>query len=290
MENGLLGFPNFGADTTGNAGAPQSANTVLAGPTSGTNAKPTFRSVVNADITNTTIDLTAKVTGILPSANGGTANGFFAVAGPASSTKTLTLPNQSMTITGPTGTRTYTLPDADSTLAALATAQSWTGQQSFNTSAVKAGILNLTAGTMTATNQSELRSSIHRYDWTNAMVAALSGTTANMAVCTLPAKTIVRNAYVVITSAAGTVTTLTVSLGRTSAAYIDYIVASDAKAAANTVYGDASAERGTNLTGYDMPSFTGTTVVNAQFISTGGNLSTVTTSTGTVYLECVILP
>lgn len=41
------------------------------------------------------VDLTNGVTGILPSSNGGTANAFFTVAGPASSTKTYTFPNAS---------------------------------------------------------------------------------------------------------------------------------------------------------------------------------------------------
>lgn len=54
--------------------------------------------VTNAMIANTTIDLTAKVTGILPSANGGTGNGFTAFTGPTTSTKTFTLPNASATI------------------------------------------------------------------------------------------------------------------------------------------------------------------------------------------------
>jgi hypothetical protein len=48
----------------------QSANTVFSGPSSGGAAVPTFRSLVAADIP--TIDLTNKVTGILPVANGGT--------------------------------------------------------------------------------------------------------------------------------------------------------------------------------------------------------------------------
>lgn len=44
------------------------------------------------------VDLTSHVSGILPAANGGTANGFTAFTGPATSTKTFTLPNQSATI------------------------------------------------------------------------------------------------------------------------------------------------------------------------------------------------
>jgi len=59
---------------------------------------PAFGQVVNGDIANNTIDLTAKVTGILNSANGGTASGFFTVAGPASTVKTFTFPNASANV------------------------------------------------------------------------------------------------------------------------------------------------------------------------------------------------
>lgn len=270
-ENGLLGFPGSG-DQSGNVAKTQPANTLLAGPTSGTDAKPSFRSMVGADIPNALIDLTTKVTGVLPASKGGTNNQFLGVSGPSS-------------------LHVYTFPDQDTTVAALNISQTFTGQMQFNNNPPKVSAMNLTAGTMTNTNQYELRRVWHRYDWTNAMVVALGAVlSGNVSVCTLPAKTILTNAYIVITSAGGTVTTLTVSLGRTAATYVDYIVASDAKAAANTVYGDASGERGTNLTGYDLPSFTGTTVVNAQFVSTGTNLNTVTTSTGTVYLETILLP
>ncbi|MBI3418623.1 MAG: DUF2793 domain-containing protein [Proteobacteria bacterium] len=72
--------------------------------------------IVNADITNATIDLTSKVTGTLPAGNGGTANAFTAFSGPASSVKTFTLPN------------------ASDTLACLGQAQTWTAAQSFNSS------------------------------------------------------------------------------------------------------------------------------------------------------------
>lgn len=156
---------------------------------------------------------------------------------------------------------------------------------------LQAGNTVLTNGTMTAETQGEVRSTIHSYTWTNAMVTALGASlTGDVTICTLPAKTVVKNVYVVITGAATGTTTLTVSVGRTSASYIDYIVASDAQAAANTVYGDASGERGTNLTGYDLPSYTGTTDVVAHFISTGSNLSAVTGSTGRVIIETALVP
>ena len=44
------------------------------------------------------VSLTADVSGILPGANGGTGNGFFAVTGPATSLKTFTFPNASATV------------------------------------------------------------------------------------------------------------------------------------------------------------------------------------------------
>jgi hypothetical protein len=44
------------------------------------------------------IDLTTTVSGILPGANGGTGNGFFAVTGPATALKTFTFPNASATV------------------------------------------------------------------------------------------------------------------------------------------------------------------------------------------------
>lgn len=149
----------------------------------------------------------------------------------------------------------------------------------------------LTAGTLTVTNSASLVKTVTRYDWTNAMVTALGGVgTGDITVCTLPAKTIVTNAYVVIDTPDSSANALTIALGRVSATYIDYIVASDAKASVNTVYGDASAERGTNLTGYDLPSITGTTAVKIHLIKTTTNLSTVTGSTGHIYLETAILP
>lgn len=131
----------------------------------------------------------------------------------------------------------------------------------------------------------------NKYTWNNAAIVALGANlTGEITVATLPAKTVVKNAYVVINTAATGSATLTVALGYTGGSYVDYIVASDARAAANTVYGDTSGERGTALTGYDLPSFTGTTDLKLHFISTVNNLDQVLTSTGTVYIETEILP
>jgi hypothetical protein len=106
----------------------------------------------------------------------------------------------------------------------------------------------------------------------------------------LPAKTVVTNAYVVLKTADTSTNALTVALGTVSTGYIDFVVASDAKAAANTVYGGTSGTRGTNLTGYFVPSYTGTTTVYCHFIKTTTNLSTVLASTGTVFVETMLLP
>lgn len=150
----------------------------------------------------------------------------------------------------------------------------------------------LTNGNITRVISAEIRRVVHKFSWTNAMVAALSGTTGNLLVCTLPAKTVVTKALIVITGQAASLTALTVSLGRVSAGYIDYLVASSAKAAANTIYGDAIAEVGTGLSAIlgDLPSLTTTTDVNLQFVSAIENLSTVTASAGDVILETVLYP
>lgn len=148
--------------------------------------------------------------------------------------------------------------------------------------------LNLNSATMSLSINSEMRSAYHTYLVTNAMVVALGATTTgNVAAFTLPAKMIVENMYVIITGAAAGPATVTMSCGRTGAAYIDYIVASDAKAAANTIYGNDAAERGANL-GFDMPSYTGTTTVNCQFVSTVGNLDTVTGFSATVMVKAAL--
>ena len=142
----------------------------------------------------------------------------------------------------------------------------------------------------TAGNPYTANGGVTKFTWANADVVALGAVlSGELTVVTLAAKTFVRNAYIVITGQGAGVTTLTVSVGRAAAAYVDYIAAGDAKAAVNTVYGDTAGERGANLTGYDLPSYTGTTVVKAQFVATGANLDQVTGSTGTIYLETITL-
>ena len=154
----------------------------------------------------------------------------------------------------------------------------------------------LTAGTMTATStvQSLMRRSVSKFAWTNAMVTALgAATTGDITICTLPAKFVVTNVLLVVDTAETALTSLTGAVGRTGAGYIDYVVASSLKAAANTVYGDADAERGTNMSptkAIDLPSYTGTTDVKMHFISGVENLDQAVACTGTVLIEGYLLP
>ena len=64
--------------------------------------------VTNTMIAASTIDLTAKVTGVLPTANGGTGIAYFTAA-------------------GPTAARVYTFPDAAATIARTDAGQTFTG-------------------------------------------------------------------------------------------------------------------------------------------------------------------
>jgi hypothetical protein len=68
------------------------------------------------------VDLTNGVTGILPSANGGTGSAFFAIS-------------------GPTALRTFTFPDAAATIARTDAAQTFTGNQTFNNNIIATGIV-----------------------------------------------------------------------------------------------------------------------------------------------------
>lgn len=78
------------------------------------------------------------------------------------------------------------------------------------------------------------------------------------------------------TFAAGT---LTGAVGVVSAGYTDWIGASDLKAAAGTIYGNAAAERGTDAA---ILYYTTAKSIYMHLIGGAGDLANVTTSTGTI--------
>jgi len=96
------GIPYFSSSTTWATSASLTANAIVLG--GGVGAAPTVVSGLGTTSTvlhgNASgapsfgaVSLTADVSGILPSANGGTGNGFVNFSGPATSQKTFTLPN-----------------------------------------------------------------------------------------------------------------------------------------------------------------------------------------------------
>jgi len=87
-----------GLEFTGSGGIQTSAFTGDVTKTAGGTALTIAATSVTNSMLAGSIDLTTKVTGTLPAANGGTANGFTAFTGPTTSTKTFTLPNATSTI------------------------------------------------------------------------------------------------------------------------------------------------------------------------------------------------
>lgn len=140
---------------------------------------------------------------------------------------------------------------------------------------------------MTTYQFGESNSTLRKFSWTNAAVAALGGVTSGtLDAFTLQAGEVVQKALIVITGQAGTLTVCTVSMGVTTALYIDYIIALNAKAAANTVYGTTFSNLGTGLSALvgSLPSVTTTTTVKLRFDATAENLSGITGSTGNAYI------
>lgn len=160
------------------------------------------------------------------------------------------------------------------------------GDQMFRRpSSSHAGII---AGDMTLGSSGELFHSSNTVSWDNAMIVALGAVTSGtVKVCTLPAMTNVKRIIAKLTGSATGVTTLSFTVGRVSAAYNDYLVAADAKAAVNTYYGDQLAELGTKMsTAFgDLPSMTAPVDLYAKFTSTGGNLDSVLGSSAMIYIE-----
>lgn len=132
------------------------ANTILHG-----GSTPAYSSIVNGDITNTTIDLTTKVTGLLPVANGGTGTASPGIVAGTNITVTGTWPNQTVNSSGgggsvanPTATIGLTAVNGSASSAirsdgapalSQAIAPAWTGFHTFNASTT--AVLALGQGT-----------------------------------------------------------------------------------------------------------------------------------------------
>ena len=125
--------------------------------------------------------------------------------------------------------------------------------------------------------------------WTNAdVVLGSGGTSYNWLVGTLPAKSQLISAYITVdTQATFAAGTLKAGLGVVGTTYVDWVVSSDIKAAAATIYGDAAAERGTDAA---IKFYTTAKPIYVQFIAGAGDLVDVTGSTGTVRLVYLTHP
>jgi len=157
-----------------------------------------------------------------------------------------------------------------------------------NTTAVIGTGLATTTATTTAA-ASTPHSAIIKRTWTNAeVVASAGGTSVNISVGKLPANSRPAAIYMIndtqATFAAGT---LTGSVGVAGTAYVDWIVASNLKATAATVYGNAAAEKGSE---FGSLFYTTAKDIYLQVLAGAGDLANVTTCTGTIYIEYVTYP
>lgn len=155
----------------------------------------------------------------------------------------------------------------------------------------------LTAGTFAGATSGFVRGAWFRLAWTNAMLAACgAGATCDITIGTLQARIMVKRALIEVTGQATHASTLTMSLG-TAAGGTQYVLASDLKAAAGTLYGDAVAETGASLKDSGntawvdhIPAFGTTQALNVRLTAGAGNVNSVTGSTGAVLLLLELIP
>ncbi len=130
-----------------------------------------------------------------------------------------------------------------------------------------------------------------RFDWTNAMIVALTGTKDKIKVCTIAANTLIFDATLQPDTLAAGVTALTAAVGYTATAYAELVQAADLKQNTNpVVYGDSNGhKRGTALASASAGA-SGTTDIYVQFDAGSDNLSSVTGSTGHIELGLLVRP
>lgn len=127
-----------------------------------------------------------------------------------------------------------------------------------------------------------------KFSWSNADVAGFGAVqSGNLPIATLPARSYVTRAFVVLGTQASGVTTLTASVGVQGPDYLDLIMSSssfDALQAPGTLLGA--------FTDAVLPSLSDPTVVYMQFKTTTGaeTLDAVLGSSGEIFLEVMVLP
>lgn len=127
-----------------------------------------------------------------------------------------------------------------------------------------------------------------KFSWSNADVVAFGALqTGNVPLCTLPPRTYVTRAFLLLSTQASGVTTLTVSVGVQGPDYFDLITSSAAADALAAPGGLVGA-----MTDAVLPSMSAATPVFLQFNALTGaeKLADVLGSSGEVFLETVVLP
>lgn len=139
-------------------------------------------------------------------------------------------------------------------------------------------------------NYDDLQVKTSRYTWSASDVNSLSGTANSFIIATIPVGTVVTKVVLIVKTKGQGVATLTVSMGKTSSTYDDYIVASDATVNA-TLYGQVVEDLGTAMATFlgDLPSLSDPTDLRLRFDADEENLSLVVGCTGEVFVYTIAL-
>jgi hypothetical protein len=138
---------------------------------------------------------------------------------------------------------------------------------------------------------------IQKLSWTNAQIVALGHITgpAEITLITLPPRTAVANAWIVITGQAAGTGVCTATVGYNSP-FTDYLKSFNLQGPPNSFGGNVFASRGTRLDPTtapkvynDIPSLTGSTAIKMSF-TVDTFLDQVTGSSGDVFLQTYVLP
>lgn len=132
----------------------------------------------------------------------------------------------------------------------------------------------------------------YQVDHTDFTAAAV---TEDLTIVTLPARAVLMSALLVVNVAESTATALTLSLGSAAANYDQIITDSNAKAAANTVYGDDDAERSGDLPdadvlGYKLYSYTATQDITLHVDAGAENVTAAAEGFYDIHLTYMVLP